>query len=205
MKKQTAQIILFMVLSLFSLLMGSCKKDAETIQTITPLADNDKNALLFMLEEEKLARDTYTFLSEKWPLNQFDNIKSSEQSHMNSIADLLTANGIQYTILPAGQFADTALLNYYNQFIISGSVSSSIALQIGATIEDVDISDLEKYTAASTNASVINVFNILECGSRNHLRSFVSTIISTGGSYTPQFISQNYYNEIIGSSNEKCN
>ncbi|MFZ4564133.1 MAG: DUF2202 domain-containing protein [Bacteroidales bacterium] len=204
MKRQTAPITLIMVMSLFTLLLVSCKKDTETATT-TPLTDSDKNALLFMLEEEKLARDTYTYLWEVWQTNPFTNIKSSEQSHMDAIAQVLTSYGIQYTILPAGQFADSLLLNFYNQFVTSGSISSSNALQIGATIEDLDISDLEKYTAQSTNETVINVFNSLECGSRNHLRSFVSAIVSVGGSYTPQFISQDYYSEIISSSKEKCN
>jgi len=193
-----------MVMSLFTLLVVSCKKDTEVTPT-TPLTDSDKKALLFMLEEEKLARDTYTYLWEVWQINLFTNIKSSEQSHMDAIAQVLTSYGIQYTILPAGQFADSLLLNFYNQFITSGSINSSNALQIGATIEDLDISDLEKYTAQTTNETVINVFNSLECGSRNHLRSFVSAIVSAGGSYAPQFISQDYFNEIISSSNEKCN
>ncbi len=203
MKRQTAPISLILAMGLFTLLLVSCKKDTE-ITTTTPLTDSDKNALLFMLEEEKLARDTYTYLWEVWQINPFTNIKSSEQSHMDAIAQVLTSYGIQYTILPAGQFADSLLLNFYNQFVTSGSINSSNALQIGATIEDLDISDLEEYTAQSTNETVINVFNSLECGSRNHLRSFVSSIVSAGGSYTPQFISQDYYGIIISSSNEKC-
>ncbi len=205
MKSQTALITLIMVMSLFILLLVSCKKDTEIAPTTTPLADSDKNALLFMLEEEKLARDTYIFLWEKWSITPFTNIKSSEQSHIDALAQVLTSYGIQYTILPAGQFADSVLLNYYNQFVINGSISSANALQIGATIEDLDISALDKYTAQSTNATVINVYNSLKCGSRNHLRSFVSAIVSAGGSYAPQFISQDYYNVIISSSNEKCN
>jgi hypothetical protein len=204
MKRKTTQITLMMVISLFTILLVSCKKDTEVTAT-TPLTDSDKNALLFMLEEEKLARDTYTYLGEQWSINQFNNIKSSEQSHMDAIAQVLTSYGIQYTILPVGQYADSALQNFYNQFITNGSISSSNALQIGATIEDLDILDLEEYTAQSTNETVINVFKSLECGSRNHLRSFVSAIVSSGGSYTPQFISSDYYSEIINSSNEKCN
>jgi len=204
MKRQTALITLIMVMSLFTLLLVSCKKDTEITPT-TPLTDSDKNALLFMLEEEKLARDTYTYLWDEWSITQFNNIKNSEQSHMDAIAQVLTSYGIQYNILPAGQFADSVLLNFYNQFVTNGSISSSNALQIGATIEDLDISDLDKYTAQSTNETVINVYNSLKCGSRNHLRSFVGAIVSAGGSYAPQFISLDYYNEIISSSNEKCN
>ena len=79
------------------------------------------------------------------------------------------------------------------------------ALQVGATIEDLDIVDLEKYKATTTNASILNVFNSLQCGSRNHLRSFVSAIANIGGSYTPQFLTQTEYNAILAGNQEQCN
>jgi hypothetical protein len=44
----------------------------------------DEDALRFMLEEEKLARDTYNYLFQTWGINQFKNISNSEQSHMDA-------------------------------------------------------------------------------------------------------------------------
>ena len=78
MKRPTAPITFIMVMSLFTLLLVSCKKDTETTTT-TPLTDSDKNALLFMLEEEKLARDTYTYLWEVSMLTLTNKILADQQ------------------------------------------------------------------------------------------------------------------------------
>jgi hypothetical protein len=186
----------------------SCSNDdnnnPEAINSIE-LVQTDTDALLFMLEEEKLARDTYEFLDGQWGINQFANIKKSEQSHMNAIINLLELSNTPYTILPYGEFEDEALQNYYNQFVESGQISLSNALQIGATIEDLDIVDLEEYIDNTTDTSLISVFESLKCGSGNHLRSFVSTIESIGDTYTAQFLTEEEYNQIISGSNEKCN
>ena len=54
-----------------------------------PLNTDERATLFFMREEEKLARDVYIFLYNKWALTIFNNISSSEQSHMDAIAQLL--------------------------------------------------------------------------------------------------------------------
>jgi len=193
----------FMIFSLLLSLLVSCDKNSSS-ETVA-LTDIEKHSLLFMLEEEKLARDTYTFLDTKWANTPFANILGSEQSHMDAIKSLLDANGIAYTVLPAGQFSEPALQNYYNQFIVDGAISLSKALAIGATIEDLDIVDLQKYTKETNNQSVIDVFGKLECGSRNHLRSFYKSITALNETYTPQFLTVDAYNIIVNSANEKCN
>lgn len=171
----------------------------------TALTQADKDALLFMLEEEKLARDTYEYLDNLWSINQFGNIKNSEQSHMNSVADLLTQSNVVYEILPYGEFTDTEIQNLYDQFVIDGSTSMNNALTIGATIEDLDIRDLQDYINATSNANLISVFENLQCGSRNHLRSFFNAIENSGGNYVPQYISQELFDAIVTSGNEQCN
>ncbi|MEL0455163.1 DUF2202 domain-containing protein [Flavobacteriaceae bacterium SZ-1-7] len=168
------------------------------------LNDSDKEALLFMLEEEKLARDTYVFLDNLWSINQFANIKNSEQSHMDAVESLLVQYGIDYKILPAGQFTDKTLQDFYDQFISDGSKSAADALQIGATIEDLDIVDLQEYIDATSNTSLIAVFENLKCGSTNHLRAFLKGIENLGDTYTPQFLSVDVYNSIINATNQKC-
>jgi len=208
-KLKSFQIALLLAVTAISpIIYTSCSNndDKETIsQNNNLLLEEDKESLLFMLEEEKLARDTYEFLDNQWGITQFANIKKSEQSHMNAIINLLNQYNIDYSILPYGEFADEHLQNYYNQFVESGQLSQSNALQIGATIEDLDIVDLQEYIDNTNNTSIISVFESLKCGSRNHLRSFVSTIENNGDTYTIQFLTQEDYNSIISSSNEKCN
>ena len=210
MKKLTVNTIIpvFIFFSL-AILVVSCSSDntedtSEEILNET-LAATDKTALIFMLEEEKLARDTYSFLNNEWAITQFANIKASEQTHMDAIEKLLIQYNIQYTILPEGQFNNANLQTLYNQFAKDGAISQYNALQIGATIEDLDIVDLQDFIDATENTNIISVFKNLQCGSRNHLRSFVSTIENSGSSYTPQYLTQDAYNSILSGSREQCN
>jgi len=165
----------------------------------------DKAALLFMLEEEKLARDTYIYLNDLWAINQFANITKSEQTHMDAIANLLTQNEIAYTVLPEGEFKNEDLQNLYNQFVIDGKVDKVSAFKIGATIEDLDIVDLQDLMDTIKNTDIISVFKSLQCGSRNHLRSFIKGLENIGGTYSPKFLTQAEYNAILSGSSEKCN
>lgn len=211
MKKFSITSVLVIIIMTMSLsFLYACDSDNDNNnqndnvlnQTLT---DADKEALLFMLEEEKLARDTYIFLNDQWALNQFANIKNSEQMHMDAVENLLIQYNVEYDILPVGQFEDVTLQNFYNQFVIDGNVSVANALQIGATIEDLDIVDLETHINESLNTDLINVFESLQCGSRNHLRSFVNGIENGGYTYTPQFLTIEDYDVILAASHEQCN
>lgn len=206
-QKQILPIILTLIVLTF---FYACNKedDAEVINQSDLellLSEEDKEALLFMLEEEKLARDTYIYLNKVWSINQFNNIKDSEQTHMNAIENLLVKYDVSYIILPNGEFENEELQDFYNQFVKDGSVSKANALQIGATIEDLDIVDLQEYVDATTNTYLIAVYKNLLCGSRNHLRSFITSITNAGNSYEPQFLTQEEYNTIITGDQEQCN
>lgn len=203
MFKVVPLLVFFMSLTFFSSCTDDDDTDNENVsQTIT---ESDEAALIFMLEEEKLARDTYAYLDGLWSINQFANIMNSEQTHMNAVENLLIQYNLDYTILPVGEFENQDLQNLYNQFVIDGAVNTANALQIGATIEDLDIVDLQSNLDATTNSDLISVFEMLQCGSRNHLRSFVSSIEISGSTYIPQFLTQDWYDSILSASHEQCN
>lgn len=208
-KLQLISVIPFLIIILSLPLLYGCDDDNDddlnTNITNQILTESDSEALLFMLEEEKLARDTYMYLNDLWSINLFANIKNSEQSHMNAIENLLVKYNVAYTILPIGEFGNQDLQGFYDQFVIDGAVSSANALQIGGTIEDLDIIDLQDNIDATLNTDLITIFKRLQCGSRNHLRSFVSAIESNGNTYIPQFLTQEAYDDIINGSQEQCN
>ena len=104
------------------------------------------------------------------------------------MANLLDAFNIDYTIKPEGEFTNQEIQNLYDEFITDGTLSITQALEVGATIEDLDIVDLQDYINITSNTALISVFESLQCGSRNHLRSFVSALENTGNTYTPQFL-----------------
>ncbi len=74
---------------------------------------------------------------------------------------------------------------------------------VGATIEDLDIKDLQEAAVQTDKQDIIAVYANLERGSRNHMRSFTKNITRLGGTYTPEYISQSEYDAIISSENER--
>ena len=58
------------------------------------LTQEEKDGLLYMVEEEKLAHDVYTKLYEKWGLQIFKNIADSESTHVNAVRLLLDKYGL---------------------------------------------------------------------------------------------------------------
>jgi hypothetical protein len=53
------------------------------------ISANDQQALIYMREEEKLARDVYIVLGDKWGLRIFQNIAKSEQIHTDMVKNLI--------------------------------------------------------------------------------------------------------------------
>ena len=168
------------------------------------LSTSELASLTFMREEEKLARDVYITLYNKWGVNIFTNISSSEQTHMDAVLLLLN----KYSLTdPVGSnavavFNNATLQNLYNQLVAQGNSSVLDAYKVGATIEDLDIFDLKNALLNNDNQDIKLVYDMLTKGSRNHMRSFYKNILNTGGSYTPQYITQAEFDAIINSAME---
>jgi len=169
-----------------------------------PLSADETASLLMMREEEKLAHDVYLALGNKWGTNIYSNIASSEQSHTNAVLTLIQKYNLTDPVgsNPAGVFRDSTLQTLYNQLVAKGSLTALDGFKIGATIEDLDIYDLNNWSSKTDNQDIRFVYQILTKGSRNHLRSFYSQINGSGGSYTAQYLTQSELEAIINSPKE---
>lgn len=167
------------------------------------LSEAEIQGLLYLREEEKLARDVYTALAAKWGTTVFPSISRSEQAHLDALKTLLD----RYDLAdPAqaqpGVFTDPTLQALYNDLVARGSQSLAEALQVGAAIEEIDIADLDERLAQTDNADLQAVYANLRRGSENHLRAFTNTLqTQTGTTYTPQVLSADAYQAIITASN----
>ncbi|MEZ4866880.1 MAG: DUF2202 domain-containing protein [Caldilineaceae bacterium] len=174
--------------------------------TLGELSAEESAALTYMREEEKLAHDVYVTLGEQWQLPIFTNIAGSETTHTEAIKTLLDRYGLADPVAGngVGVFTDATLQGLYDQLVADGAQSLAAALTVGATIEDLDIVDLEQRIAQTDNADIKLVFSNLMQGSRNHLRAFVSTLErQTGERYQPQYLDQTAYDAIISSDMER--
>ncbi len=176
-----------------------------TLFPAEPLSESEINALNTMREEELLARDVYMSMASLYTLPVFANIAQSEDQHTNAIKTLIT----KYNLVDIaadhvpGTFVNPDIQALYTTLVGQGSQSLNNGLIVGATIEDMDIADLEDHIATDIdNADILYVFNELEKGSRNHLRSFYSILVKRGITYTPQYITPEYFAQIVGSPHE---
>lgn len=208
--KKLLNITAVMLLIAAPFVLISCKKSDNNNVTpsgttnIATLTDYEKESLLHMREEEKLARDIYTYMLNKWGLNIYSNISNSEQKHMDAVLGLLNTYGLVDPVgnNPVGVFKNAELQNLYNTLIEKGDNSLMDALTVGATIEDMDLYDIRIAKEKINNSDIISVYNNLAKGSRNHMREFYSQITSRGGSYIPQYITQSEMDAIINSPKE---
>lgn len=146
------------------------------------LTDTEKQSLIFMREEEKLARDVYQALNAKWNHQRFANISKSEQQHMNEVKAVMDKYGITDPTAGKnpGEFANKKFTELYKQLVQKGSVSLNEAFAVGVEIEKLDIADLKEALSKTTNADVKLVYGNLLRGSENHLRAFSSPSGGTG-------------------------
>jgi hypothetical protein len=180
---------------------------ATTRSSQSSLSSVEKTDLLFMREEEKLARDVYLTLYETWGLAVFSNIASSEQSHMDAVLKLLRTYRLPDPTAgnAIGEFTNPALQSLYDSLMEKGRLSALDALQVGGIIEETDVRDLVGAIDRSDNADIDATYENLLCGSRNHLRSFARNLESmTSLPYAAQVIPQDEVDAILGSPLEQC-
>lgn len=170
----------------------------------SPLDENEINGLIQMREEEKLAKDVYLTLYDKWNLKIFKNIAFSEQTHTDAIKDLLVRYELEDPYIEGhGKFVSSEIKDLYDSLIEEGSKSLLDALIIGAIIEDLDIKDLEMLLEETDNEDISLTYQNLIKGSRNHLRAFVNQIKLNNGEYIPKYITQEAFNSIISTNQER--
>ncbi len=141
---------------------------------IATLDDAEAQGLTHMREEEKLARDVYLALYAKWGKTVFSKIIESEQRHMDAVKRLLDKYRLADPAagLGPGEFADAAFGLLYAQLVERGTQSLAAAFEVGVTIEEMDISDLETRLLETDNPDIQRVYTNLLSASRQHLTTF---------------------------------
>ena len=217
--KQTATAILITLLCLASIPAcaegrGFGRQQLNTTGTVVSLIDSlpfeylDEEeilALLHMYEEEKVARDVYSTLFGIWGHWVFEHIAMSEQKHMDAVGDLLARYEIALpeNAVISNVFESAEMQNLYNVLVEQGRMSLVDTLLVGATIEDLDIYDLQEYVELTDNEDIQTVYQNLLRGSRNHMRSFIYQLTLNDITYTPQYLTQEEFGDIISTERER--
>ena len=184
--------------------LASLRSDLDSLP-LGDLTDVERDGILYMREEEKLARDVYLHLYDVWKLRVFDNISVSEQTHMDAM--LLLVERYQLPD-PAGDkdqgaFENATLHQLHDDLVADGNASLIDALEVGALIEEVDIIDIQRdIDAVADNDDIVMVYENLMKGSRNHLRAFVRNLETQGIDYATLYLDPGVYEDIVNSPME---
>lgn len=176
--------------------------DAAIVDDAGVTTAEESLALQSLREEEKLAHDVYVALDARAPV--FANISASEQTHTDAVRTLLLRYGVPDPAQgrAAGSFTNLTFQTLYGALTTRGSASTVAALQVGAEIEELDITDIRAMRAVVTRPDVSATLDTLERGSRNHLRSFWRQLQSAGGTYTPSHLDAASFRAIAESAME---
>jgi len=147
--------------------------------TSSTMTQEQKDTLLFIYQEEKVARDTYITLGNQYPNQKvFGNIQGSEQKHMDSAQTLCEKYGVDISNVDEtniGVFVVPVLQELYDTLIAQGYQSELSGLMVGEYVELTDIDDLE-HAEIGMPSDVVKVFENLKAGSYNHLDAFRAAI-----------------------------
>lgn len=166
----------------------------------------EETHLIFMREEEKLARDVYLTLSEVYPGDlTFSNIgDNSEQTHTDTVRDMLANFNIADPNPDANNLPDSIgvytgtdygwyFTEKFNLLVEWGSQSQLDGWYVGAFIEELDMVDIigcPKVIVETDNGinagecgmdytdepELKTMYSHLVDGSENHLRAYVQSI-----------------------------
>lgn len=163
-------------------LNGQQQRGSRSLPAAVQITEAEENYILYMREEEKLARDVYLTLYEIWDAEIFANISESEQRHMDAIKNLITRYALVDPVVEdtLGSFTNPDFKVLYDQLVIDGSGSLEAALNVGVYIEELDIADLDEALRETNRRSVRRVFQNLLNGSYNHLDAFKRALESDG-------------------------
>jgi len=174
--------------------------DSKAAVQTTVLNETEIADLMFIREEEKIARDVYRVLYKKWGNPVFAIIAESEQAHMDAMARLLSFYGIEDPVTSdeIGVFTDPAIGDLYERLIAWGSISKEDALLVGGYIEEYDILDIWKAYGETDKERINRVYQNLYEGSYKHLHAFVYNYgLLTGSSYQPQLLTDEQYKYVM--------
>jgi hypothetical protein len=141
------------------------------------LTPTESTSVLYLKQEEKVARDVYQALAVRWDHPMFRNIAASEQRHLDATDRLIARFGLTDTTpAEAGRFSIPELQNLHDDLVAQGSLSLVEALRVGVLIEEADIADLKEALGVVSEPMIQRVFDNLLRASGHHLNAFQAAL-----------------------------
>ncbi len=161
------------------------------------LSQEEIESLIYMWNEEKLAKDLYYSLYELYDdykaSNTFENIASRSETVHQELMEILL-DKYQLSIddnpydperdleedYPPGQYSLEEIQQLYENLLSQGQLSFIEALKVGCIVEVTDVEDLEYRLSIVGNQDIKLAFEFLKQGSYNHYWAFDNALKNNG-------------------------
>lgn len=167
------------------------------------ITESEKAAIIFVVQEEKVAHDFYAAMYELHGLTPFRSISKSEGLHMDKAKSLVDHFGIEdpnsENYDTPGKFSSNKFQVMYDDLVREGSKSIQDALIESARFEEMDIVDIEKFNSTIQNEFIKSTFESLIGISKNHLKAIVRELSERGIEYSPFYLTREELNNIVES------
>lgn len=149
---------------------GTC----TNLPAMGELTDAQKAALVFWVEEEKVAHDLYVAFDAAYDSGPFERIARSEARHMDAVRVLLERYGLEDPTegAAAGEFESEELATMYEDLLEQGMASVEDALEVGQAVEIDDLEVLGEMADEVTAPDVLRVLDRQITASERHLTAF---------------------------------
>ncbi|MFB6226179.1 MAG: DUF2202 domain-containing protein [Candidatus Paceibacteria bacterium] len=166
-----------------------------------PLGEEVEMDLIYLIEEEKVARDLSYKFSQKYDEKIFTEVYKAENTHLKAVQrfirnykldDPTSKNGV-------GEFKNPQLQKIYDEKLSSGKENKNKAYQSLLWVLEKNINDININKDSTDKDDILFVYNNLIRSSKNHIRAIDSLLSKEGGSYSPEHLSKAKYESIISS------
>jgi len=167
--------------------------------------NKEKQDLLDMALEEKMAYDFYYTMYNKWNIPMFNRRMNAKMHHKNRLVQMIEKYELTNPVndQEIGKYKNSRIQKLYNELLNKGQKSLKDALIAAANLEEMDIVALKKAIDNTDNADLRLVYKNLTRGSEHHLKATVNMLFRLYDyKYEPQYLDKKTFDEIIASSKQ---
>lgn len=179
------------------LLINSIISYSSEINDKNKYKDN-RDLFLKLYQEEKMVYDLLGEFHERWSLSVFYSVQQREAKHVWCVERIMDNYGYKYkTNSNKGSYQDKEIQKIYDELTVKGCISDLAALEAAAYLKEKFIFHLRERIRYQEDGYVVKVIFLMESAAQSHLKAFVKSIRLSGSDYSPQFLTEDEFCNIM--------
>jgi hypothetical protein len=164
-----------------------------------PLNDQEKEALVVMIQEAKLSKELAQDFNRTWKVAFFNHIVQSEELHINQLKRIIRKNNgtDPLAFLSYGLFHDQTLQEEFKHYTAQGQKSVTAALFLIAQVQEKNILSLGYQLDRVVNPELRALYANRQHFTTSYFRMAVQNLGKIGVIYEPQLMSSEQYKAIM--------